>query len=58
MVPVLKEGNKNIYRINKKDNRRRVGGIIPLLLFLSLETKPSFNHIQRQAPTGITLNVF
>ena len=53
MVPVLKQRNKNIYRINTKDNYG--GGGWRDHFFVVLFT--SFNHIQRQTQTGITLNV-
>lgn len=54
MVPVLKQRNKNIYRINKKDNYGG-GGWWRDHFFVVIFT--SFNHIQRQTQTGITLNV-
>lgn len=52
MVPVLKQRNKSIYRINTKDN---YGGGWRDHFFVALFT--SFNRIQRQTQTGITLNV-
>lgn len=53
MVPVLKEGNKNIYRINKKDNRRRVGGDHSFLVIFVIRDQAFF---QPHTKTGSNRN--